>query len=77
MTNIPDGTYDIFFTSGTDWDGNEFTRSCTFQRFDKPATFTTTETQNEITYMHLTVVLYPTPNGNSRVVDVPPDSFPK
>lgn len=77
MTNIPDGTYDIFFTSGTDWDGSEFTRSCTFQRFDKPATFTTTETQNEITYTHLTVVLYPVPNGNSRVFDVPPDSFPK
>jgi hypothetical protein len=77
MTNIPDGTYDIFFTSGTDWDGSEFTRSCTFQRFDKPATFTTTETQNEIIYTHFTVVLYPIPNGNSRVVDVPPGSFPK
>jgi hypothetical protein len=46
MNNIPDGTYDIFFASGADWDGKEFTRSCTFQRFDKPATFATTETQH-------------------------------
>jgi hypothetical protein len=54
MTNIPDGTYDIFFTSGIGWDGSEFTRSCTFQRFDKPATFTTTETQNEVIHGLLT-----------------------
>jgi hypothetical protein len=77
MANIPDGTYDIFFTSGADWDGGEFTRSCTFQRFDKAATFATTETQNRITYTKLTVILYPSPNGNAQVVDVPPDSFPK
>jgi outer membrane murein-binding lipoprotein Lpp len=77
MDNIPDGTYDIFFTSGADWDGNEFTRSCTFQRFDKTATFTTTETPHKITYTKLTVILYPTVNGNSQTVNVPPDSFPK
>jgi hypothetical protein len=77
MNNIPDGTYDIFFASGADWDGKEFTRSCTFQRFDKPATFATTETQHRITYTELTVVLSPAPNGNTRVVEVPPGSFPK
>jgi hypothetical protein len=77
MANIPDGTYDIFFTSGVDWDGREFTRSCTFQRFDKTQTFATTEAQNRITYTKLTVILYPAPNGNAQVVDVPPDSFPK
>lgn len=77
MTSIPDGTYDIFFTSGTDWDGKEFTRSCTFQRFDKTATFATTKTAYRITYTKLTVILYPILNGNAQVVDVPPDSFPK
>lgn len=77
MANIPDGTYDIFFTSGADWDGKEFTRSCTFQRFDKTATFATTETQRRITYTKFSVILHLVPNGNSRVVDVPPDFFPK
>jgi hypothetical protein len=71
MSYIPDGTYGIFFTSGADWDGREFTRSCTFQRFDKPVTFPAGRT------MYLTVVLHPVPNGNAQVVDVRPGSFPK
>jgi hypothetical protein len=25
MTNVPDNTYDIFFISGADWGGREFT----------------------------------------------------
>ncbi len=77
MTNIPDGTYDVFFTSGADWNGDEFTRSCTFQRLDKTATFTTTKTQRGINYIKFSVTLHPVPGGNAQVVDVPPDSFPK
>ncbi|MBV8541905.1 MAG: hypothetical protein JO268_15430 [Pseudonocardiales bacterium] len=77
MADVPDGTYDIFLTSGTDWDGREFTRSCAFQRFDATASFTTTKTQRGIRYTIFSVTLQPVPNGNTRIVDVSPDSLPK
>jgi hypothetical protein len=77
MANIPDGTYDVFYTSGADWDGGQFTRSCTFWRLDKTATFTTTKTQSGIQYVKFSITLHPVPNGNTQLVDVPPDSFPK
>lgn len=77
MTNIPDGAYDIFFTTGEDWDGAAFTRSCSFQRFDHPANFTTSKTRREITYTRLSITLQPVPDGTAQTVDVPPDSFPK
>lgn len=39
---INDGSYELFFTSGTDWDDQlkTFTRSCQFQRFEELAKFT-------------------------------------
>jgi len=77
MANIPDGTYDVFYTSGADWDGEEFTRSCAFWRLDKTATFTTTKTQRGVQYVKFSITLHPVPNGNTQLVDVPPDSFPK
>jgi hypothetical protein len=77
MNNIPDGTYDVFFTSGTDWDGGQFTRACVFQRFDRQAPFTTTTTASEITHTAFQMVLQPSINGNVQAVTVPADSFPK
>lgn len=77
MSNIPDGAYDVFFTSGTDWDGGQFTRSCAFQRFEATATFTTTTTMSEVEYTTYQMTLQPSPSGNARVVTVSPDSFPK
>lgn len=77
MANIPDGTYDIFYASGADWDGGQFTRSCVFWRFDKTAAFTTTKTQSGIQYVKFSITLRPVPNGNTQLVDVPPESFPK
>lgn len=77
MVNIPDGTYDIFYTSGTDWDGGAFTRSCAFQRFDTTATFVTQKTRRGTTYKKYSATLHSVPGGNTQIVNVPPDSFPK
>lgn len=44
---IRDGTYQIFLTTGADWDTGlrRFTRDCTFERFDVTSEFTTTRTR--------------------------------
>ena len=72
MSNIPDGTYDIFYTSGEDWDGGQFTRSCGFRHVDTTAKFTTTDTQYTIYSLEIQ-----TTDGNIQDIAVPPDSFPK
>jgi hypothetical protein len=77
MGATPDGTYDVFFTSGTDWNGGQFSRACTFQRFDKMTTFTTTTTASGIEYTTYRITLQSMINGNAQVITVPSDSFPK
>jgi hypothetical protein len=44
VTGIQDGTYHVFFTSGTDWDRKTraFSRNCSFDRFDESMKFETT-----------------------------------
>ena len=44
MTGIRDGTYHLFFSTGSEWDGeaNEFTESPSYKRFDDPLGFSTT-----------------------------------
>ncbi len=75
VTNIDDGTYDVFYTSGIDWDDQleTFTRSCRFQRFEITAEFTTTSTQ----YTIWTIDIQPKDGGNIRTAEVPAESFPR
>ncbi|MGH3855621.1 MAG: hypothetical protein ACRDR6_19450 [Pseudonocardiaceae bacterium] len=76
---INDGSYELFYTSGADWDNQlkAFTRSCQFERFDQTAEFTTTSVSNGIEYTEQTVGLQPSINGNARTEPVPADSFPR
>jgi hypothetical protein len=39
---IDDGTYSIYYSGGTDWDGSGFARGCSFSKFDRPLAFSTT-----------------------------------
>lgn len=77
MEGIPDGSYEMFFTSGVDWDGAAFTRSCAFDRFDEAALFDTKEIENGIEYTHFSVTLHAVPAGNAEILPVPPESFPE
>jgi hypothetical protein len=78
MNNIPDGAYDVFFTTGADWDGGAFTRSCTFKRQEKSGAFSTQwKTGGAYTYSILSITLHPVPDGTVPIADVPPSSFPK
>ncbi|MFD1365399.1 hypothetical protein [Actinoplanes sichuanensis] len=69
---IKDGTYQVFMSSGADWDGKRFTRNCQFSKFDSSFKFTTTSRQYTIWELSLKVRL----GGNASSSDVDPDSFP-
>ncbi|MGH3972630.1 MAG: hypothetical protein ACRDS9_04810 [Pseudonocardiaceae bacterium] len=79
VEKIDDGSYELFYTSGTDWDDQleTFTRSCQFERFDEPADFTTTSVTGGIQYTVMSIGLQPRIGGNARTTPVPSDSFPK
>jgi len=74
VTRIGDGTYQIFMTSGQDWDPalHIFTRNCTFERFDDLFPYTTTPDR----YPGYKITLRKEIGGNARTSTVPPDEFP-
>ncbi|HWS38978.1 MAG TPA: hypothetical protein VN408_40335, partial [Actinoplanes sp.] len=70
---IKDGTYQVFVSSGTDWDGKRFTRNCGFTKFDSSFKFTTTSRQYTIWQLSLKTVL----GGNATSTPVNPEAFPE
>ncbi|HKS98334.1 MAG TPA: hypothetical protein VJT31_02290, partial [Rugosimonospora sp.] len=73
-THIVDGTYNIFVTTGSDWDtgAKAFTRDCDFSKFDTPATYRTTSS----TYTQYSITLTPVSGGNATTSGVDPNQFP-
>lgn len=69
---IKDGTYQVFMSTGADFDGKRFTRNCQFSKFDSNFKFTTTSRQYTIWELSLKVRV----GGNASSSDVDPDSFP-
>ena len=69
---IKDGTYEIFVSSGADWDGRRFTRDCRFSRFDSSFKFSTTSRQYTIWEISLKASV----GGNATSSDVDPEDFP-
>ncbi|WP_431903171.1 hypothetical protein [Nonomuraea sp. bgisy101] len=76
VKGVRDGTYEIFFTHGVDWDGKAFTRSCSFERFEKPVRFRTTYTATQIRWHDWRVTLHSVTGGNAPTTEVDPGSFP-
>lgn len=78
VDGIPNGTFDVFYTEGTDWDdaNHRFTRDCAFSRFDQPVTFSTTNRPGSIEYTTYTLTLYGVIGGTASTTDVPPGAFP-
>jgi hypothetical protein len=74
---IPDGDYEVDYTSGSDWDANlgAFGRSCTFRRFTDPASFHTTPAPGGVNYTVHTVVIDSGP-ADASTVDIPPGRLP-
>jgi hypothetical protein len=78
VAGIGDGSYELFYTSGTDWDGQlkTFTRSCLFKRFRMPVSFTTTPLEGAIRSTTQVISLRDKIGENARTT-VPAQSFPR
>lgn len=73
LKGIRDGTYYLYFTSGFEWNGEEFTKSPSYQRFEEASTFTTTAT----TYTTWSVTLHAVVGGNASAEPVNEAVFPE
>ncbi len=78
ITGIRDGTYQIYYTTGVDWDpkARAFTRGCTFERFDDTFKFKTTQSAAEVVWTTWSVGLKPVAGGNADTSEVDPNDFP-
>jgi hypothetical protein len=75
VTQIPDGSFDVYFASGVSWDGkrNTFSRSCGFTRFDRKLKFTSGGGQ----YTRYTITLNAVAGGNAPTRQIDPSDFPR
>lgn len=78
VSNIRDGTYRVYFTSGVDYDraARTFTRRCVFQRFDDPLPYRTVYTATQVRWSNWTLTLNKVVGGNASTSHVSPDDFP-
>jgi hypothetical protein len=72
MPNIPNGTYDVYHTSGMDWNGEVFETSMSRERFDEPFTFASSNASSD----GWTIELQPRIDGNLDSDPVPGAAFP-
>jgi len=72
VKGVPDGSYTVFFTGGSLWDGKAraFGRNCAFQRFDDRLKFAYPAKPGYIITLKVAV------GGNASTKDVDPDDFP-
>jgi len=79
VTGVGDGTYKIFFTGGSDWDGKarSFARKCAFQQFDDKLTFRTIRSATQIRWSTWDISLQPVLGGNATTSDVDPNDYPE
>lgn len=77
LEQIPDGTYEVLFVLGKDWDSKakSFTQSKSFTKFDKSLNFTTTQLSNEIQYRAFRITLNPVVGGNTTTSRVNEQEF--
>ncbi|GAA3139046.1 hypothetical protein GCM10010466_32720 [Planomonospora alba] len=78
VPGVRDGSYKIFYTTGTDWDSGAraFSRSCGFTEFGKSVRFKTTYSGGYVRWNNWTLTLHAVKNGTVRSKPVDPDKFP-
>ena len=74
MRSIREGDYFLYFSTGKRWDEaqGQFSKPVSYQRFEKPMSFTTTLRG----YTVWKVTLHQVVGGNARTTGVDPDEFP-
>jgi hypothetical protein len=78
VSQIPDGTYRLYFTSGSAWDttARAFSRNCSFVRFDDTITFRTVRAATYTSLPRWRITLQPVVGGTARTRDIDPKDFP-
>jgi uncharacterized protein YgiM (DUF1202 family) len=73
---ISDGTYQVYFSTGTEWNGKEFTVNAMYQKFRDILSFTTKVTNDVITYTTWKITLHPVAGGTAATDRVGRNDFP-
>ena len=70
MTGIPEGTYELKYTTGLDWQENAetFRWLPSYGRFERQFVYSEERVGNEIQYHEISVTLQPVVGGNVRTV---------
>lgn len=80
IKGIRDRTYNLYFTTGSDWNGKVFLTSVTHHLFEDSFKFTTrvttTATTRTTTYMKWNVSLQPVKGGTAKVDEIAESDFP-
>ena len=73
---ISDGRYQIYFSTGNEWNGKEFTVNAVYQKFRDMLSFTTQVTDDLITYATWKITLHPVAGGTAATDRVGRNDFP-
>jgi hypothetical protein len=78
VKGIKDGSYELYFTQGEDWDDQRgrFTKNVARERFEEPLSFETAFVTGGRQYTSITVTLYAVPGGTAESEPVPEEEFP-
>jgi hypothetical protein len=72
MKNISDGTYYVYFSTGSEWNSKVFLTSPSHQRFEDPVGFTTSST----TYTTWNITMHSVVGGTASTENVSENEFP-
>ena len=77
LEGVPDGSYQVIFTSGEDWDSDtrSFTMNKSFTEFDGTFDFITRQYLNEIRYSIHEITLHQVADGNATTSEVNEQEF--
>ncbi|MDW8145988.1 MAG: SH3 domain-containing protein [Roseiflexaceae bacterium] len=76
MRGIPDGLYQVYFSTGSEWNGREFTVNASYRRFRDMLRFETRVSGDTITYTTWRITLHPVAGGTAPTDNVGRDNFP-
>jgi hypothetical protein len=78
VSDVSDGGYKLYFTSGVDWDSDAraFSRDCSFQRFQDTMAFRTTRTATHVRWSTWKITLHAVSGGDARTTGVDPGDYP-
>jgi len=73
LDGVPDGDYDLYYTTGKDWDRSlsTFSRHCEFHRFTTPTTFRTSPVATGSAYTVQTIAVHTVGDDGSGPVQDP------